>query len=381
MIGGVAVRGGGAVAFAAAIAIKRAAPRWRVSVTLDGSATDQQPGGADATIAAFHARVGFPHALFCRKAAATPVVGALFSNWGQGDFTVPEQARERFADGVAVHQLWLRREAAGAPPLDWLLAEAGAPPSWRFDAAAYADLLRRMASQIGVATADAAAGDLVVRCAPSARRTDAWDDWSAHLPTLRSSPLKGSGVAPGWIEHVVRVGDAIELSSSAGAVRLTPGADAAGRGRRPWVGGEVAIGPAAIDLPPLFGLPLSAALADVLRLVQFLPQSDDADVLAAEYNRRTAMVHEALLDFAGAPFSTGPNASRTPSPGLSAVLTHFTRRGRVPVREGDPIGRGRWIALLAGLGLRPERIDPSARTPDDLTADRLLSAIASSPPR
>lgn len=379
MIGSVTIRGGGALALAAAISTKRAVPRWRVAVVQEDCHEDQQPGAADATIATFHDRVGLPHALFQRETRAAPVTAAILSGWGEGDFVVPENARERFAEGVAVHQLWFRREMAGVPSLDSLLQEAAAPPAWRFNRVAYADLLRRMASRIGVEETHTAEGDLVIDCGSSGRCRGDWEDWSARLPTLRAERVPAGGATTGGVERLVRSGDGIEWSSPCVTSRLAPFAGMAGRSRSPWRGKEIAIGPAAIAVPPLFSLPLSAGLTDVLRLTRLLPRNGDSLTLAAEYNRQATRAHEALLDFASAPFALAPGCHGDMSSGLSAVVAQFRRRGRIPLREGDPIGRGRWITLLAGLGIRPDQIDPVARNLNDDIADRLLSAITHPP--
>lgn len=374
--GSITVLGGGALALAAAIALKRAVPGWRIVAIPGDGAADRQPGAADTTITAFHEQVGLPHMMVQRVARAVPVTATVLSGWGARDFTVPQNARERFADGVSVHQLWFRREGAAVPSLDRLLDDPAAPPGWRFDRGSYADLLRRMAQQIGVEEAGAVGGDLVVDCGPGEQGDGDWEDWSARIPTLTAEPVGAGAAMAGATERLVRRGDTIEWVSANATARLSPSVGKTGRRRSPWRGTAIAIGPAAIALPPLFGLPLSTALGDVLRLVRLLPQAGDAASLAAEYNRQTAIVHQALLDYASVPLAWGPDRLDDPSPGVTAVLAQFRRRGRIPLREGDPIGRGRWIALLAGLGVRPDRIDPVARIPDDNMADRILSTIS-----
>ena len=95
--------------------------------------------------------------------------------------------------------------------------------------------------------------------------------------------------------------------------------------------------------------------------------------MRAEYNRQTSTAHIAALEWAAAPFLLGSERADLP-PGVAAIVEQFRHRGRIPLREGDPVSRGRWLALLIGCGLRPERIDPTALVPTDHAADRMLAA-------
>ncbi|WP_420607873.1 tryptophan 7-halogenase [Novosphingopyxis sp.] len=380
------VFGGDIVALAAAIAYKRALPR--AEVTLIGGEDDMaqpQYGAAGPILADFHRKIGLDARLF--ETAARPVETRVsrFGNWGGArlSFGVPERGREPFADGAALHQLWLRREDAGdAPQPETLLDDRSAPPGYRFDAAGYRDLLRRMAGAIGIEQpsepdGEACALELDCRPYPQADRTTSdWEDWSDFLPSFDAVDLQGAPTVQQAAEQISEQGGRLLLRIGQQSATFAPAERRSGRAAQPWQGKRIAFGQAAIDVPPLYGLALSTALADILRAIRLLPPEGALDAVRGEYNRQTTAAHVATLEWASAPFLLGAWASIMP-PGLTAIVEQFRHRGRLPLREGDPVSRGQWLALLIGCGLRPERIDPTALLPTDQAADRMLAAALS----
>ncbi len=376
------VCGGDIVALAAAIAFKRALPR--ADVTLIGSRNEtvhQKYGAAGPVLAEFHRKIGLQPDIFERATRAIAVRGSMFENWievGQ-NFFVPEAANIPFADGAALHQLWLRRQGSHDQcGLGRLLADRDAEPGYRFDALAYRDLLVRMAAAIGVTRAGPAepgSATLRLDCETSVLPRGDWESWADHCPAFEENALSEEGKVDRpdeWISiesGMLRCRAGPHLASFASTSRQS------GRLGQPWTDNQVAIGRAAIDLPPLMGLPLSAALSDILRIIRFIPPVDGWEEIRQEYNRQTTATHGALLDWASAPFSLLRAASDR-SCGLAHIAEQFSHRGRVPLREHDPVSTGQWTAMLSGCGIRPRRIDPTALVLGDDAADQMIARAA-----
>ncbi len=383
------VQGGDIVALAAALAFKRALPRAEVTLVGDEEDTAHpQYGAAGPVLAEFHRKIGLDTRLF--ETAARPVETRMsrFENWGatRRSFGVPYQGREPFAHGAALHQLWLRREGAGdLPPPETLLNDRSAPPGYRFDGAGYRDLLRRMAEAIGVERSrehgdDASTLELDCRSPAQAdQASGGWDDWSDFCPSFDAVEMEGEPGGRQAAEQISEQGGRLTLRIGQQSATFVRAERHSGSVMQPWQGRRIALGRAAIDLPPLSGLPLSTALADILRAIHFIPPEtapNALDAVRGEYNRQTAAAHSATLEWASAPFLLGRNNPDLP-PGLAAIVEQFRHRGRIPLREGDPISRGQWLALLIGCGLRPARIDPTALVPTDQAADKMLAAALS----
>lgn len=310
-----------------------------------------------------------------------PVQTTCLTGWHGHDVTLPEKAEEMFVDGAALHQLWLRRPDPSRASLSRLLADPDAAPGWRFDGSAYRALLTRMASAIGVARVGEAPCETPWLLCETRRGENGWADWSDWLPAFDN----GTVTLPGETHDMERIcwdGEQLEATSPAHRICFSLGGPVPGRQSQPWTDRTIRLGDAAIGLPPVLGLPLTAALQDILRAIRFIPPTEAAfPAVAREYNRQTETAHRALLEWAAAPFllTRGAAIAAMP-PGLAAIVRHFIHRGRLPVREGDPVARGRWIALLAGCGLTPDRIDPTARVPDDARADHILTRAAARHP-
>ena len=367
------VCGSGIVPLAAAIAFKRALPDAAITLDHRGAGSDFNLAGPELT--EFNRKVGIAPDMFARATGAHAVHNTCFADWGpEGEsFSVPVHAQEKFVDGIACHALWLRCMAAqtgDVPPLADLLADRGARSAVRFDPSAYLGLLRQLADHLKIGCAETAAeGDgLIIECDS---RDTGWTDWSASVPAV----VHCSTGAPDETtdEMLIRDGGTFTLRSGAYTARLEITENGAGHALKPWQENSLRIGSAALAVPPLYGLPLSAALADILRAIRFLPAQAADPALEAEYNRQSAAYHAYLLEWAAAPFVLRQPSGTLPG-GLENVRARFAERGRLVLRENDPIARARWIALLAGLGIRPERIDPVALEPDLTKAVRMLGA-------
>ena len=136
------------------------------------------------------------------------------------------------------------------------------------------------------------------------------------------------------------------------------------------------LGETATRVPPLAGVPYDVLHHDLLRLMELLP-SGTGTALRGEYLRRSGQMQGYWRDWAAA-FWLHKSAARPG--GLAHILDRFEGRGRIPVRDSDPVTRGEWIDLLIGMGVRPERIDPTALAPSRAQAiDALLRAGSGAP--
>ena len=377
------VRGSGIVALAAAIAYRRALPGTAVTLIAD-DASNCEWGAAGPILAEFHRKIGLDHKRFVDSCTVTEVHTTCFDNWSDRklSFCVPEQGEEEFIDGAALHQLWLRRAADGEQSdIARLLSDPSAPPGYRFDAAAYRALLTRMAEAIGVERRDdPPLGEPLLLCDASqgCENPSDWDDWSNWLPAYGPAAIEQAQAGSPTVERIEREGDALICTAPGRIARFEQARGVrSGRRSQAWIGRRTHFGDGAIALPPIMGLPLSTALTDILRAIRFVPPDGAIDAVANEFNRQTAAAHIATLEWASAPFLLSSPEHRTAWPsGLDALTAQFRYRGRVPLREDDPVSRGRWIAMLAGLGLRPERIDPTALALDAKRADQILARAA-----
>ncbi|MFL9840671.1 tryptophan 7-halogenase [Sphingomonas sp. ST-64] len=348
----VAVLGSGVVALSAAIAFRRALPHARITLVErpgDPHALLDRIGAATMAIDAFHRAIGLDQALFIRRTGAVAIRRVELD----GVPLAPPGAIPH-VDGVALHQLWLRseRERPGrAMPWPVLAARDAEPFGIRFDMAAYAALLAEMAAALDIARAsDVPEAHLILDC--TAPGND-WTDWSAHLPSLVAEPIS-RGAPEG---ETIATGDGVvEWRSPPWGWRLSRGAGLPpGRHPAPRAGNCTALGEAALVIEPFDGHALSAAHADILRAIEFMPQADPSPREAAEYNRRTAIAHARLLDWTTERW----NGSATPD--LATLRAGFAARGRMPYRDWDPVTPGEWIGWWLAHGVRPERIDPTAR--------------------
>lgn len=344
----VAVLGSGVVALSAAIAFRRALPTARITLVerpADPRSLLDRIGAATLAIDGFHRAIGLDQQLFIRRTGAVAIRRVTLDGVALGaPGAIPH------VEGVALHQLWLRSmvDRPDATP-DWaeLTAPGAEPFGVRFDMAAYVALLGEMAAALGIARGEADDAALLLDCtAPGSE----WID--APLPRLIAE-----AIPPGGPEgETLTTGDAVAWQAPPWGWRLTRGAGLpAGRHPTPRVSRRIVLGEAALVAESFDGHALCAAHADILRAIEFMPHATPSDREAAEYNRRTAIAHQRLLDWAT------DRWGGTPSGDLAELRRGFATRGRMPYRDSDPVTPGEWVGWWFANGVRPARIDPTAR--------------------
>lgn len=345
----IAVLGSGVVALSAAIAFRRALPAARITLVerpADPRSLLERIGAATLAIDAFHRAIGLDQQLFIRRTGAVAIHRVKLNGEPLGaPGAIPH------VEGVALHQLWLRNVAERPETTpDWAaLTMPGAEPfGVRFDMPAYIALLADMAAALGIVRGEADAADLLLDCTvPGA-------DWlGAPLASLVAEPI-----APGAPEgETLNIADgAVEWQAPPWGWRLTRGSGLPpGRHPAPRSGRTIALGEAALVAESFDGHALSAAHADILRAIEFMPHAEPSTREAAEYNRRTAIAHQRVLDWASERWGVSANDD------LAALRAGFAARGRIPYRDGDPVTPGEWVGWWFANGVRPARIDPTAR--------------------
>lgn len=350
----VAVLGSGVVALSAAIAFRRALPAARITLVerpADPRSLLDRIGAATLAIDAFHRAIGLDQQLFIRRTGAVAVHRVTLDGVPLGaPGAIPH------VEGVALHQLWLRSlaERPDATPGWAALTAPGAQPfGVRFDMPAYAALLAEMAAALGIVRGGADDADLLLDCTvPGA-------DWlDAPLPRLVAEPI-APGAPEG--ETLNLVDGAVEWQAPPWGWRLVRGAGLPpGRHPMPRSGRSIALGEAALVAESFDGHALSVVHADILRTIEFMPHADPSAREAAEYNRRTAIAHQRLLDWSSERWGVSATDD------LAALRAGFAARGRIPYRDGDPVTPGQWVGWWFANGVRPARIDPTARAvPED----------------
>ena len=272
---------------------------------------------------------------------------------------------------------------------------------------------------LGVAGAGRLEADLFVDCTgPQARLLSALpgftlEDWSVELPLRRlilARPGQGmlaledrfSLVAEGWrgewagrdgLQVMIGVAPGVSEEAARRALGAPPRAGFAlepGRARTPWLGNVVAFGDAAARFEPLAHLNLDLAHRQLDLLLELLPGRAIEPLERAEYNRRSALMMDAVRDTLAAhyaaPAAQGVFGLPIVSPQLATALDQFARRGRLPFREEAPLLGQEFQALLAALG-HPHGVSPQARaTADDGEAatrrfrQQAEAALAFAPP-
>lgn len=356
----VAVLGSGVVALSAAIAFRRALPAARVILVErpgDPRSLLDRIGAATLAIDGFHRAIGLDRELFTRRTGAVAIHRVTLNGEPLGaPGAIPH------VEGVALHQLWLRNlaERPDSTPRWAALTTPGAEPfGVRFDMPAYAALLAEMAAALGIARGATEDADLLLDCTvPGA-------DWvSEPLPSLIAEPI-----APGGAEGetlAIRDGG-VDWQAPPWGWQLTRGAGLPpGRHPNPRSGRTIALGEAALVAESFDGHALSAAHADILRAIALMPHAEPSAREASEYNRRTGIAHRRVLDWARARWSASP------SDDLADLRAGFAARGRIPYRDGDPVTPGEWVGWWLATGVRPARIDPTARA---LPTDQLIRIV------
>jgi tryptophan halogenase len=286
----------------------------------------------------------------------------------------------------------------------------------RFSAAAYRRHLATLASHLGVNTCEAGlaaavpgadgtiahlkmadgdelTADLYVDCTgPRARLASALpghrrESWAGQLPcdrlliaappqSPRLTPLDRLAATPlGWRSAVhgrdgtavsfacnAAIGSAEAIAAAAGFEPRTAIAINPGRLSRIWHGNVVSFGDAAAQFEPLQWTNLALAHAQILLFLELLPGRIINPLEQAEFNRRAGLMADRLRDFIALHYraphaATGPfwkSAARlNQSDELRLTVAEYTRRGRVPFIEEDPLPRDTWISALGAVGIEP----------------------------
>jgi tryptophan halogenase len=393
----------------AALAVRRALPRAEVSFLAlpdKRRAFVETTGASGAAIRRFHEALGIDQGRLARAIAARTDRGTRLVDWtARGPrFIVRRSQEPAYADGVALHQLWLWLEQdgeAGLPPWDELGQHVPAA-GLRFDPPRYHRALGEMlgGAKITVATPERlvavpdGAGGIAAVQTPAGQRYEAelffdlsgpqalligaldapFDPWE-ELPALTLSGAAASKAGGLPFQQTAALGDTIIIDNGFSALRFDAreGADPCGVRRESWRGNVIALGEAATHVPPLAGMPYDVLHHDLLRLIELLP-SGTGPALRREYLRRSGQMQAYWRDWAGAFWLHRGGAQ---AEGLKHVVAQFSGRGRVPVRDGDPVSRGEWIDLLIGMGLRPAHIDPTALVPTRAQAIEILMRAGS----
>lgn len=137
--------------------------------------------------------------------------------------------------------------------------------------------------------------------------------------------------------------------------------------RPPWTGNVVAVGTAAVALPPLDLMQLHIAHVGITNLITLFPANHDAMPEAKSYNTVVGRYAENVRDIMAAHYRLNTRFGETlwdrvrtrPGPAsLDARLALFAARGIVPSMDDDSFDEGLWSNLLVGHGLIPRGYDP-----------------------
>ena len=383
----VVIVGGGTAGWMAAAALARHLATTDVAITVVESSEIGTVGVGEATIPTirrFYAQLGLTDADVMSATQATCKLGIRFEGWGgpRSDFIHPFGLYGQDLNGVGFHHYWMRQAETGdATPLSAYSLGASLalankfvepspnPPSslsvfdWalHFDAALFAQRLRRYSEGSGVTRIDARIaavklraqdgfidrlvlddgreieGDLFVDCSGfrglligEALGTpyEDWGDWlacdAAYAVQTENTP--GDPVAPytrvtahqaGWrwripLRH--RTGNGLVFSSAhmsddaaqAALMSNLQGRPLAaprridfrpGRRRQAWVKNCVALGLAAGFLEPLESTSIALIENGIERLKALFPDRDFAPAVLEEFNDQSAREMERTRDF------------------------------------------------------------------------------------
>ncbi|WP_296676727.1 tryptophan 7-halogenase [Novosphingobium sp.] len=354
------------------------------------------------------------------------MAGAFARSWGGGQRnvsadTAPGSIAEVLAD-AGRYAFPLADDGGAAGAVDHAM---------RWNTGAYRQILSEAAAQLGIAglagpvvgckldgqgglrsVATAADGDitadLFVDCTgPDAKllaalREHAVIDWADRLP-VRTVYLAEPGppvlaledrmtlLPQGWLSELAgRDGLQTTLAASRSLdpqeVRDALGAPAAeaipigpARAKASWLGNVVALGDAAARFEPIGGYPLDLAHRQLALLLELLPSLAFAPAERAEYNRRAALMADAVRDTIAvhyaAPAAMAVFGSQGRSAQLDRTIDQYTRRGRMPFREEAPLAGQEFCALLVALGFAPGTTTLAAARPADEAAVAAAFAV------
>ena len=211
--------------------------------------------------------------------------------------------------------------------------------------------------------------------------------WRAPLPNGVLRALGYSAATPEedacrMFADEAGVGDAESLS-------IRPG-----RRPEPWTRNVLALGDASVALDPLHGAGLHLAQMAILRALDLLPGRDCHPIELREYLRQTEQETIRVRDFLAlhylrsgrseGAFWRAASSGRVPDT-LAHTLQQFETRGRLPFYEEESFTMHSWSAVLHGMGILPEAMDPVAAGVDPEEAatamQRLAARLAELPSR
>lgn len=388
----IVVLGGGTAGWMAAACLARVLGTRQRTITVVESAEIGTVGVGEATIPlieTFHRILGIDAIEVIRQTEATFKLGIAFVDWHRrGErYLHPFGPIGQDLNGVGFLQHWLRHraEGGGSALTDYNVEAqacasgrfgmvAGAPPlhfAYHFDAALYAQMLRRFAERLGVARIEGrvegvhrngedgnvaalvladgreVAGDLFLDCSgfrgvliEEALGTG-YDDWSAWLPCNRALAVpsgrlerlapftQSTALDAGWqwripLRHRTGNGhvfcDAF-ISEDEAAAALLAGLDTptdaspralrftTGRRRRTWSHNVIALGLAGGFLEPLESTSIYMVQSALTRLMTAFPRDGVVNPrVVAAFNDAMATEWERVRDFIIAHYKVGERA-------------------------------------------------------------------------
>ena len=151
-----------------------------------------------------------------------------------------------------------------------------------------------------------------------------------------------------------------------------------------WVGNCVAIGQSASVFEPLSPAPMLLLQADIERLLELIPVSDDCTMERREHNRRfkddvshARLFQDALVSSSEAfqtPFWEEAVVSAQ-SEALERKIMQFEHRGLLVKYDLEPFNDEDWLILHSGMGRRPKQTDRQVERVALLDTQRQFSGL------
>lgn len=428
----IAVVGHDAPLWLAASVLRRALAPLDVGVTAVELPPRASPGDFHAThpaLEALHAKLGLEEDVLLGATGGCFSYGRNLVGFGAGgeahmlawaDYGVP-------IDGHPFFGHWLRARRGGLSaalqdfcvaavaakngrmllPDDELRAFGRADYGYHLPALAYAALLRRVASAVGVSTIRAntvalTAGGDALNVDGQSLGVDLYVDTSGAISTGETTPAGAArrvltARAPalatlppyaevraddfGWTvlypsRDATRVLRCTMSNSSDDAViaAATHGAGltqadivlqdlAPAVSKTMWRGRAVSLGRAAARLDPLHIDELYLVQLGLVRLLALLPVSDDWTIERREFDRAMRSHIDRIVDFQAATYAGATRrgafwADASASAEVEHKLATFAARGEIAPMEDETFSPAEWQALLLALGIEPSSYSP-----------------------
>lgn len=274
-------------------------------------------------------------------------------------------------------------------------------------------------SAIIMADGTRVAGDLFIDCSGRIAHVHArmaeggWIDWTATLPVRQIALLQPDVPKASLHDQVALIpgiGWRAELAGRDGTwavTGLSPDVDSAtifgpdgnaaiipiasGRVDESWIGNVIAVGDAACVVEPLGWFNVDLAHRQLGLLLDLLPGKTIDPFERAEYNRRSALMADAVRDVIAAHYLADRARSTfgvvAPAERLAMAVDQFRRRGRIPLFEDWPLLNAEWASMLVASGIAPgisavaaHRTQGEAADEQRALAARCARAIEASPP-